>query len=122
MKQHILIADSDPTVAYLLSELLKRSNPNYCTRIAHSGEEALEMLRDSKVDILVTDQFAPGIRGLELIRQARTCSPQTRAILSIACGDDEIEAKARCLDVFHCLCKPFPTEELRSAVRKALAV
>ena len=122
MKQHILIADSDFMVAHLLSELLERSNSNYCTSVVRSGEEALEMLRDSEVDILVADQFAPGISGLELVRRARACSPQTRAILSIVCGDDGIEAKARCLGVFHCLCKPFPPEELRSAVRKALAM
>ena len=122
MKQHILIADSDPTVAYLLSELLKRSNPNYCTRIAHSGEEALEILGGSKVDLLVADQFAPGISGLELLRRARTCNPQTRAILMTTYADRKVEAQARRLSACCCTYKLFSIEKLRSAVRKVLAM
>jgi len=122
MKQHILIADGEPVVVHLLSELLERSNPNYCVSVVHSGEEVLEILYDSEVDLLVVDQYLPGISGLELIRWARTCSPQTRTILTITCSDDEIETQARCLDVSHCICKPSPVEEWQGVVQQVLAV
>jgi DNA-binding response OmpR family regulator len=121
-KRHILIVDSEPVVASLMSEALKRSNPNYCVRAVHSGEEALQVLHNSPVDLLVADLHTPGISGLDLIHWTRICNSHTRAILTIACGDDEIAAKIRRLQVSGCLCKPFHIEELRGVVQHVLAV
>jgi DNA-binding response OmpR family regulator len=107
-------------VASIMSEALERSNWNYCVDVVHSGEEALEILHESPIDLLIADQHTPGISGLELIHWTRICCTQTRSILTVACGDDEIEAKVRRLQVAHCLRKPFPLEELRNAIQKAL--
>ncbi len=120
IKQHILVADSEPVVAHLLGELLERSNSNYYVSVIHSGEEVLEILYDSEVDLLVTDPYLPGISGLELARWVRTCSPQTRTILTTAYGDDEIETQAHSLNISCCICKPFPIEELRGMVQQYL--
>jgi CheY-like chemotaxis protein len=122
IKQHILIADSEPAVTRLLSEALKRSNSNCLVSTVHSGEEVLEILCDSEVDLLVTDPYLPGISGLELVRWVRACSPQTRAILTTTYGDDEIEKQVHSLNVSCCVRKPFLIEELQGIIQQILAV
>jgi CheY-like chemotaxis protein len=125
--RHILVVDDEPAVALfmaraalLMARALKLANRNYCVSIAHSGEEALETLQRTPVDLLVTDLLMPGIDGLELIRQAQVVSPRTRAILITAYCDDQIEAEAHRLGVYRHLLKPFYIEELVQAVQEAL--
>jgi CheY-like chemotaxis protein len=125
--RHILVVDDERAVALfmaraalLMARALKLANRHYCVSIAHSGEEALEMLQRTPVDLLVTDLLMPGIDGLELIRQAQVVSPRTRVILITACRKEQIEAEARRLGVCRCLIKPFYIEELVQAMQEAL--
>jgi CheY-like chemotaxis protein len=118
--RHILVVDDEPAVALLMAGALKLSNRHYYVSIAHSGEEALEMLQRTPVDLLVTDLLMPGIDGLELIRQAQVVSPRTRAILLTAYSDEQIEAEARRLGVYRCLINPFYIKEWVQAMQEAL--
>lgn len=118
--RHILIVDDEPRVAFFLGKALERSNHDYRTSIAHSGEEALDVLNRSKVDLLVTDLRLPGISGIELMRWVRASSPQTRTILITAYGNDEVEAEARRLEAYRYITKPFNLNDFTQAVREAL--
>ena len=119
--RNILIVDDKPTVAFFLSKTLERSNHDYCVSVAHSGEEALEILNGSPVDLLVTDLRMPGISGLDLIRQVRASNPQTRTILITAYDNDEVEAQARRLGTYRYITKPFDVGEFTQIVREALS-
>jgi CheY-like chemotaxis protein len=118
--RQVLIVDDQPIVAFLLSKALERSNRNCHVSVAHSGEEALEMLNDSSMDLLVTDLRMPGISGLELIRWVQACSPQTRTILVTAYGNDEIEAEAHRLEVYRYMTKPVDIGDFMQVVQDAL--
>lgn len=118
--RHILIVDDEPRVAFFLSKALERSDREYKTSIAHSGEEALDVFNRSKVDLLITDLRLPGISGIELMRWVRTSSPQTRTILITAYGNDEVEAEARRLEAYRYITKPFNLNDFTQAVREAL--
>jgi DNA-binding response OmpR family regulator len=119
--RNVLIVDDEPKVAFFLSKALERSNRDYCVSVAHSGEEALEMLNQSPVDLLVTDLRMPGISGLELIRWVRASSPQTRTILITAYGNDEVEAETRRLEAYRYITKPFDIGDFTQAVHEALS-
>jgi CheY-like chemotaxis protein len=121
-ENHILIVDDEPKVAFFLSRALERSNRNYRVTIAGSGEEALEILGGSPVDVLVTDLRMPGISGLELIRWARASSPETRSILITAYGSEEIESQAYSLRASRYITKPFDIKQFTSAVQDALCL
>jgi CheY-like chemotaxis protein/predicted regulator of Ras-like GTPase activity (Roadblock/LC7/MglB family) len=116
----ILIVDDEPRVALFLSKALERLNPAYQVSVAHSGEEALQALNRSQVDLLVTDLRMPGISGLELIRWVRAASPQTRTILITAYGSDDVEAEARRLEASRYITKPFSVDDFARAVEEAL--
>lgn len=117
---HILIVDDEPRVAFFLSKSLEHTKQNYNVSIAHSGEEALEILNRSSIDLLVTDLRMPGIDGLELMRWVRASSPHTRTILITAYGNDKVEAEARRLEIYRYITKPFNMDDFTKAVQEAL--
>ena len=118
--RRILIVDDEQKVAFFLSQALERSNQNYHVTIAHSGEEAMQYLVETEVDLLVTDLRMPGISGLELVRWARANSPTTRTILITAYGSREVEAEAHRLQTDHYIAKPFAIDVFTQAVQEAL--
>ncbi len=118
--KHILIVDDEPKVAFFLSKALERSGQNYRVETTQSGEEALEVLSRTSVDLLVTDLRMPGISGLDLIRRVRASSPQTRTILITAYGSDEVETEARRLEAYRYITKPFDIGDFTEAVQGAL--
>ncbi len=64
MPDHILIVDDDATIRDSMEEFLRISR--FHTSTAGSGEEALQILKDTPVDIVITDIMMEGMDGLEL--------------------------------------------------------
>jgi CheY-like chemotaxis protein len=119
-EKQILIVDDEPKVAFFLAKALMRVNPGYGVGIAHSGEEALNELRRTAVDLLITDLRMPGINGLELMKRVRTDHPDSRLVLMTAYGNAEIEAMAYQLGACRYITKPFSLNDLIETVQSAL--
>ncbi|MGC9356669.1 MAG: response regulator [Anaerolineae bacterium] len=119
-QKHVLIVDDEAKVGFFLGRTLELSNDNCRVSVARSGEEALEILSSSEVDLLITDLRMPGISGLELIRWVRASSPKTRTILITAYGNDQIEAESRRLEVYRYITKPFDVNNFADVVQGAL--
>ena len=117
----ILVVDDNSHVAFSLGKALKYSSENYAVKVAHSGEEALDVLDDWPVDLLITDLCMSGFSGLELIRQIQAFIPQTHTILITGYGDGEVVAEASRLSVYRYIAKPFRLEVILNTVREALA-
>jgi DNA-binding response OmpR family regulator len=118
-EQNILLVDDEPRLACSLRDMLEYSNQGYRVSVAHFGAEALDMLGDQPVDLLVTDLRMPGISGLELIRQVREINPQTRTMLITAFGSPEIEERVREMGAVY-LPKPFSLLEFAAVVKRIL--
>jgi CheY-like chemotaxis protein len=118
--KNVLIVDDEPKVAFFLGKGLERSGHNYNINVAQSGEEALDILDESEIDLLVTDLRMPGINGLELIRWVKATSPDTRTILITAYGNDDVEAEARRLEAYRYITKPFDIGDFTETVQQAL--
>lgn len=69
MPHTVLIVDDSPTAAPELRALLESSN--YQVQIALRGEEALQILQDGKIELIITETLLPGMDGFELVRQIR---------------------------------------------------
>ncbi|MDY6875552.1 MAG: response regulator [Chloroflexota bacterium] len=119
--KHILIVDDEPKVAFFLSKAVEHANEDCRVSIAHSGEEALEVINRSQVNLLVTDLRMPGINGLELIRWVRASSPQTHTLLITAYGNDEVKAEAHRLEDCRYITKPFDIGDFTQIVQEALS-
>jgi CheY-like chemotaxis protein len=119
-KKHILIVDDEPKLALFLSKMLACSNRSHQVSTANSGEQALEVLKSTPIDLLITDLRMPGITGLDLIRWVRTFSPETRTILMTAYGSDHVEERVRQMEVYRYITKPFNSSDIAQTVEEAL--
>jgi two-component system cell cycle response regulator CpdR len=72
----ILVAEDDAQLRNFLVRMLQRAG--YCVRAAESGVQAVEMLGDQKVDLLLADVTMPGLDGFELAKQCSRHNPNVQ--------------------------------------------
>ncbi|MDQ0061218.1 response regulator [Paenibacillus harenae] len=88
---------------------------------AYSGPEALAVMNETTIDIVITDIHMPGLSGLELIEQIRGSWTDVRCILLTGYNDFEYAKRALQQQATDYLLKPAEDEELLQAVKKAVA-
>lgn len=76
---HILIAEDSKTQAEQLKYIL--ANAGYQVSVAHSGEQAFDMLQHLNVQLVISDIMMPGITGYELCKQIKTSWPDLPVVL-----------------------------------------
>jgi DNA-binding NarL/FixJ family response regulator len=77
----VLIVDDHPVVRAGLASLLRRQAVLKVTGAAHSGEEAMELLKRSPVDVMLLDLRMPSINGIHLLNLLRADGCCPRAII-----------------------------------------
>jgi len=87
---------------------------------ATDGLAALEILKNWKVNLLITDIRMPNMDGLALLREVRSAYSDIHCILLTAYGEFEYAKTAINLGVENYLLKPFNQEELQKTIEKAL--
>ena len=113
----IMIVDDDPQIRRVLRTALVAQG--YETIDARNGEEALEKLRDEKVDLLILDVNMPGMSGLETCRMIRSTSDVSIIMLTVRDAEsDKVEALDAGADDY--MTKPFGSPELLARIRAAL--
>ena len=90
-------------------------------KISQSGPEALEICKEFKPDVVITDISMPELDGIELTSEIRKMGIDAQFIY-ISCYDD-VEYFRRAIDneVLAYLMKPIIPEELKSAIKKAIS-
>ena len=84
----ILIVDDSPTESFKISGVLKRHGHEVLA--AESGEQALQVARDSKPDLILMDVVMPGLNGFQATR-AITREESTKHIPVIICTTKDQE-------------------------------
>jgi CheY-like chemotaxis protein len=121
MSEHlsILIVDDNPAMASALADVLDIKG--YEVHSAFSGSEALEILRDHPVDILLTDVKMPDMDGVALNRATRKDHPQITTIFMTAYAADDVIRRGMAEGIKTVLSKPVDIDfllSLFSAYRK----
>ena len=116
----ILIVDDHPNVAAMLARVLNKFDVPVEVITAHSGKEALDIVKDERVDILITDFLMPGMNGLELAEKVRLNNRASHIILITAYDTPGLDLTARRLNIKDFLLKPINPEKIREVVSKAL--
>jgi CheY-like chemotaxis protein len=115
---NLLITDDDGAFRETLRSVF--APRGFHTLTARDGAEALEIVRQESVHVLLTDMHMPRLNGLETIRRIRECHLILPCILLSAALDDGLMEEARDLQAFTVLRKPVRFAEVTDAVRQAL--
>lgn len=119
-QENILIVDDDVQILELIQRLLQ--SLNYHTYKAISVKEAIAILQDQTIDLLITDLQMPGVDGLQLVKYVSEHFPEIPKLAVTGFPSIDGALKAMKSGVMDYLIKPFTKEELKTAVQKSLAL
>jgi CheY-like chemotaxis protein len=108
----ILVVDDNPSLANILADILELKG--YKVHSAISGAEALEILRDHPVDIMLTDVKMPDMNGVVLYRETRKTHPKLTTFLMTAYAADDLIQQGMKEGIRTVLSKPLKIEFLLS--------
>jgi two-component system response regulator PilR (NtrC family) len=115
---NILIVDDEEVLRDVLTQLVRQEGHEPIC--ASSGEEALTLLADEDVDLVLLDLMLPGLTGQEVLKQIRDQDPDQVIIVITAFSSIDGAIEAMKDGAFHYISKPFKNEEVLHTVRKAL--
>lgn len=113
----LLVDDNDEGLASLQ---LGFSKSEYEVIPAHGGAEALDVLNQREIDVVVTDLRMPDVDGMQVFAAATERKPAPQVIILTAFGTVENAVEALQKGAFTYLTKPINLQELRSQVAKAM--
>ena len=114
----ILLADDDDLFREALATRLRRDG--YECVCAASAQEALEHLRATEFDTLISDIYMPGNVGLELIEQVPQVAAGLPVVLMTGRPSVETAVKSVNLSVVGYLTKPVELEPMRALLRRSV--
>ncbi len=118
-KHPILLVDDEPEILFSLRGLLRR---DFDVHTAESGAEAMEILKQHSIHVILTDQRMPGMTGVQLLHRVQGEYPQ--AIRIVFTGYADIKAVIDAVNLGHIyryITKPWDPDELLSVLRQACA-
>lgn len=115
----VLLVDDSPNILKALRRTFKLANFSiYC---AESAAEAMKILVDEDVDVIISDENMPGVSGTDLLKMSRDMYPEV--IRMMLTGSDDVEIPKRAInegEIWRFFTKPWDDFELLVAVRQAV--
>ncbi len=115
---NIVVIEDHPPVLKLLATLCRAEGHEVMA--FDNGRAGLEAIREMAPDLALVDRRLGEIDGLDMIRDAREASPNTRYVMVSACSETRDIVTAVRRGVCDYVTKPFEPEEIKSAVNRAL--
>ncbi|MBC8183598.1 response regulator [candidate division KSB1 bacterium] len=115
-KLNVLIVDDDPLIRKLLDKVLEKGGHNVTSAV--DGEQALELFKQNKIELVITDVFMPKIDGIQLVKNLMEENPWV-PIIVISGADKKamIKSQLRKDDIYF-LRKPFKSRMLEEILEK----
>ncbi|WP_106477942.1 ATPase, T2SS/T4P/T4SS family [Phytohalomonas tamaricis] len=119
MPYRLLLVDDDPGILAALRRVFQREN--YQLLFAHSAEEALTLLENAPVELVVSDFMMSGMNGSEFLRRVREQWPETlRIMLTGYASTEAVMGSMKDGAVYRFNLKPWDDDDLRLTVALAL--
>jgi CheY-like chemotaxis protein len=116
--RHYLLVDDNKAFAENMAEILRDEGAE--VTVALSGAEALEVVKKTRFDALVTDMRMPVMNGAVLVHEVRRADPELPAIVVTAYTGESDLSDARSEGVLAVLPKPVPIPQLTALLGKAV--
>ncbi|MDI7258749.1 MAG: response regulator [Thermodesulfobacteriota bacterium] len=112
----VLIVDDEETLTWSMSKSLSKDKDKYEVIIANNGKEALNLLKKSDVDLVISDIRMPDINGLDLLVRIKKEYPQTKVIIMTAYGSSDVQKEANRRGSLYYIEKPFEINDIRKII------
>jgi len=117
-RKKILVVDNEETTRETLLKILEREG--YQVLTANDGQAALEIIKEQRVNVVVSDVCMPRMDGNRLLKTAKTIRPEVEIILMTGHGKMEMGIEALKEGAFDFIQKPFTKLALQKTVKQAL--
>jgi two-component system response regulator (stage 0 sporulation protein F) len=116
-KKSILIVDDEMAVRESLRQILK---PQYEIFTAADGHEALECVRQNKVDLITLDLKMPGLSGIDVLREVKKLRDDVEVIIITAYGTATNAGESIYFGAGDFIIKPFDVFDINTKIKKSL--
>ena len=115
----VLIVDDSEQILDLLRRIQNKYKDEFELILVNSGQKAIEILKETPVDLVVTDLVMPQVDGLTLLTHINDRYPDTRCLAMTGYATENV---IRMLpdNLLQLLQKPFSVQELIAVIRKGL--
>ena len=117
MKKTILLVDDETDLREVLD--ISLSDTGYDVLTAENSTQALKILNDNDIPVVITDIKMPGIDGIELLRKIKSKNPETEVIMLTGHGDLELAIKSLKNEATDFITKPINDDALEMALQRA---
>ena len=118
----ILLVDDDNDLRQMLSLILE--SLGHEVRQTEDASHAVDLVRHSRPDVVITDLLMPGLSGLKLIEQLRSANPGLKCLLISGDAEQAADLQPGGVDeslAIVCVPKPFTRAQISSAINALLA-
>lgn len=114
----ILVVDDEKKMRHILQLMLEREG--FSTEQAENGKEALEMLKQKRFDMVITDLKMPVMGGISLLEEAKKIDPDFPILVITAYGTIENAVEAMQKGAVDYITKPFEEEQILITLKRCL--
>ncbi|MFH0780555.1 MAG: response regulator [Pseudomonadota bacterium] len=118
--KRVLVVDDEEDMLWMLQRNLNKGMQDVEILAAKSAEDALALLNDRAVNLVITDINMPGMSGLDLLVEINNRFPGTGVIIMTAYPSSAYENKAMMSGSLRFIEKPFDIKEVRAIVEGVL--
>jgi len=118
----VLIADDEKSFLLSLRDGLKKHGDQFSVLTAENGQKAVEILKKTPIDLLITDLKMPEMDGFELLAWVSQKKPAMPVVVMTAFGTPEIESRLGRHETLQYLEKPLDLDTLEKAILSGLDI
>ena len=114
-EHHLLLVEDNEDLLYLMKRILSR---NYHVLIAKNGIEALEIVKENEIDIVISDVMMPEMDGLELCRNLKSDLETSHIPVILLTAKNTVEDRVECYNAGAdgYIAKPFELKILEARI------
>ncbi|MBW2490223.1 MAG: response regulator [Deltaproteobacteria bacterium] len=117
MKKTILLVDDEADLREVLD--ISLSHGGYEVFTAENGVQALDILKEKDIPVVITDIKMPGIDGIDLLRKIKNSHQETEVIMLTGHGDLDLDIKSLKHEATDFITKPINDDALEMAMVRA---
>ncbi|WP_080845236.1 sporulation transcription factor Spo0A [Cytobacillus gottheilii] len=115
----VCVVDDNRELVALLEEYMSSQDDMEVVGVAHNGQDCLNIIEDTEIDVLVLDIIMPHLDGLAVLEKMKELNkPLPNVIMLTAFGQEDVTKKAVDLGASYFILKPFDMDYLASHIRQ----